>query len=168
MKIFATLLLMVLLSSSGFGQTLSPSVISSAGQENASSSIQLSWTLGELAINDFFTGFGLLTEGFHQPQLSVQEITSDNAQVTDVEAYAISVFPNPVSNSLVVINDTPKSQLFNVILYDTQAKVHYKETILNGESEFTIDVSSLAQGIYFLHFLNPDNEQKQVFRISKN
>ncbi|MCB0807326.1 MAG: hypothetical protein KDC05_16140 [Bacteroidales bacterium] len=50
-----------------FSQQISPSVISSAGEEYSNGNISLSWTLGELATETLSNGNNTLTQGFQQP-----------------------------------------------------------------------------------------------------
>jgi len=48
-------------------QSLSPTVIATAGDYSASSSVSLSWTLGEIATETFSNGGYILCQGFQQP-----------------------------------------------------------------------------------------------------
>jgi hypothetical protein len=63
------LLLLSFLSLSLFAQTLSPTVISSAGGYSTGTTVTLSWTLGELATETLSTGSITLTQGFQQPSV---------------------------------------------------------------------------------------------------
>ena len=53
-----------------FSQSLSPTLISSAGAYAAAGDITLSYSLGEIAVTTLTTDNLVLTQGFHQPQLT--------------------------------------------------------------------------------------------------
>ena len=56
-------------------QTLSPSVISSAGGYFNAANGSLSWTMGETVIQTLQSGSNMLTEGFQQPEVQVRTLT---------------------------------------------------------------------------------------------
>ena len=61
------LLLFIFVTAGGFSQSLSPAVISAAGDYSTGASASLSWTLGELATETLNNGSYILTQGFQQP-----------------------------------------------------------------------------------------------------
>jgi uncharacterized protein YidB (DUF937 family) len=64
-KVLALLLGSIALGS--ISQTLSPIVVSSAGGYSTGTTVNLSWTLGELATETLINGTLILTQGFQQP-----------------------------------------------------------------------------------------------------
>jgi len=69
--------------------SLSQSVIGTAGDTFSSSQRVNGWTIGELMTDTYIQSGQVFTQGFHQPQ----------AKTADV-AFSISVYPNPIMDSL--------------------------------------------------------------------
>jgi len=67
MKNIKTLLLVLLLPAFLMAQSVSPEVISSAGDYYEGANASLSWTLGEIATETYSNGTNILTQGFQQP-----------------------------------------------------------------------------------------------------
>lgn len=86
-------------------QTISSSVISSAGSTQANSQVSASWTLGE-PVTGLMTNQGLqLSSGFHsQLNLEVLSVLEPNLEVS------IKVYPNPTSEYLNIHNATGKKR----------------------------------------------------------
>lgn len=75
MKYFSTLFLILLFPVIITAQSLTPQVISSAGDFYQGSNVSLSWTLGEIATETYDNGNIVLTQGFQQPfGISIQGI----------------------------------------------------------------------------------------------
>ncbi|MBP7497474.1 MAG: T9SS type A sorting domain-containing protein [Bacteroidales bacterium] len=74
MKKLFFIFLSILFSNLGFSQSLSPEVISSAGDFFSGANITLSWTLGEPVIETFSSQDGqiVLTQGFQQPEATTE------------------------------------------------------------------------------------------------
>lgn len=70
------LLLLSFMSWNLYAQTLSPTVISSAGGYSTGTTVTLSWTLGELATETLSNGSIILTQGFQQPGVLVSLTTN--------------------------------------------------------------------------------------------
>jgi len=68
-----------------FGQE----IISPLGQSNTSSGVSLNATLGELAITTEQSSEGIITQGFHQTNLSVLSVDDLDPQLK------VSLYPNP-------------------------------------------------------------------------
>ena len=79
---------------------------------------------------------------------------------------ALSVFPNPSTNQLVII--TPQlSNAITVQIVDLQGKIVLTEQLKNNNSfanEHTINVSGLAKGLYVLNLVS--ESEKQSLKIS--
>lgn len=145
----------------GIAQSLSPSVLASQGAISQGDNFSLEWTLGELAVATIRTPDGMLTEGFHQPVLKVEELTSLT------EGYQITLAPNPVKSILSVD-----------IRSETEAEVTMQLLNLNGQPlqihranfpfETTeLDLSNYPSGLYFLRFSEKDGKLLKTFKITK-
>jgi len=67
MKHILTILLAVLIPVYILAQSVSPEVVSSAGDYYENANVSLSWTLGEIATETYTNGNIILTQGFQQP-----------------------------------------------------------------------------------------------------
>lgn len=98
-----------------FAQYLTPSVVSSGGQQIATNNIFYSYTVGEIALpisdEQYF-----LTSGFEQPtNISIRKIRQDSL-LNEVE---ITAFPNPTQNK-ITLNVTSKEEIidFKIIVFN--------------------------------------------------
>lgn len=71
MKKTTFILLLLIITSLSRSQTLSPKVISTAGNEYNSSNVSWSWTMGETIIPTLQSGNNMLTQGFQQPEVEL-------------------------------------------------------------------------------------------------
>ena len=76
-------------------QSISPEVVATSGEHFQNGTSQLSWTLGEVMIDTYSAGGTIVTQGFHQTQLTVTSIDESNPFSLNV-----NVFPNPTSQFL--------------------------------------------------------------------
>ena len=154
------LLILLCLPFIGFGQmatpVTSPSVVSSAGQSFANGNVIIDFTLGEITIATFTSGNTILTQGFHQDNLSVHTLTHNLNIKT-------KVYPNPTSNILIIELD--KNIDGELLVYDTNGKLVITDKLVDQKQK-QLNFSSLKQGNYFLH-INSAN-RKSVYQINKS
>jgi len=89
-----------------------------------------------------------LKSGSIWPQLGIKEIEN---------AFAASVYPNPVSQNTTISLNVDKTQSITVSLYDlTGQKVANiaQEKFAPGKNEIRYDASALPKGMYFVHITN--------------
>lgn len=120
------------------------STLSSAGAHTSTPGFQLSWTLGEIAIETYTNTSISLTQGMHQTQLPVVVITSTEPD----ELFDVSVFPNPSSDLVNIALGTTSFIGKPFTLSDSQGMVVLKGVI--STDNFQIDISGFAQGLYVL------------------
>lgn len=121
-------------------QQLTPEVVGSAGDHFVAGGTQLSWTLGEIAIESYFGTSNQLTQGFHQPErpmLSVDELSS---------TVHINAFPNPFTES-IQIDVEGNTEALTIQVYNALGQVVLTEQY-NGSGPQTIDFGGLSSGIY--------------------
>ncbi len=141
-------------------QSVSPEVISSAGNRFDIPGLSLEWTLGEPATLSHESSGLQLTQGFHQPNymlmLDLQSINLDLGE--------INVFPNPSQGIVYAdlqLND--KVQLeFDLLTVDGTILISSTQTIKNGIIEF--DLSKYPNGTYVL-LIRSSNDKKQSSSI---
>jgi len=105
------LLISCLSLTTGFSQSLSPSVIALAGGfEKTPSGISVSWTLGEPIVDPLRSGNLILTQGFQQPDLRVSTGFEDPSFTSH-----LTTFPNPVSAELIMETDYTQSNIYRMV-----------------------------------------------------
>ncbi len=147
-----------------FSQTLSPTVIASAGTVFTDGTTSLSWTLGEIAVSTITSGSNKLTQGFHQPEINIP-IGIDNASGQNF----ISAFPNPVSDNLVLALSTVVTENISVEIMDMLGRVVKSETLYSGtaETKHTIQMSDFAPGAYLVKASGKNSKLLKTIKITK-
>ena len=144
---FFTLLGMTFQSSA---QSLSRSVIGSAGSTNP----QLSYTVGETVIETGASGLFILTQGFQQPDM--QTVSNDPL----LGETNLRVYPNPTQQMLTLEIEAEKSRSFEVEFVDIRGRrvISPRQLPLGTSVKEDFDVSGFASGTYVL-ILKSDNGQ---------
>lgn len=134
-------------------QTLSPSVISPAGDSDHTDDISLDWTIGELAVATYYADGRMLTEGFHQPLLNVERIIPPGNDGQD--DLVVTIAPNPVKYTLGVEIIDPQKRLLELQLFDAQGRL-VKHTKMDANTQnLEFDMSNYASGFYVLRIIDP-------------
>jgi len=149
------LLILLCLPFIGFGQFLTPSLVSSSGNTLTSGNVIIDYSIGEIVINTYNSSGNILTQGFHQ------EILQVSTEITNIDI-PTKVYPNPTTSTLKVELD--KSVNAELLVYDLNGKIVIKEK-LNNEQNKELDFSSFRQGSYLLHINIAD--KKSVYKIQK-
>ena len=160
-------LLMIAISMGGFlfSQSISRSVIASAGDYFANGSVSVSWTLGDLATETLSSGSLVLTQGFQQPDT----IKGTNSVVPDFpsQGFSIKVYPNPATDYLNVVlqgNDDADLQLQ---FFDAIGRRLQVSTVYAGSNEATLDIAGYRAGIYFLKVSTINGTTIRTFQVAK-
>jgi hypothetical protein len=106
-----------------------------------------------------------ITEGFHQPIIRVEVMTNTTSGALPMPV--VDVFPNPVSDALQVQFNEPVTKAWQLILTHADGTVISTAIQNTGNTDASLDVSSLPAGMYFLVIRSEDNLQQQQYRISK-
>ena len=150
------LLILLCLPLIGFGQILSPSVVSSSGDSYSNGGVIMDFTVGEIVIETFSNSANILTQGFHQGDLKVTTAVVN----LDVKT---KIYPNPTTNFIII--ELEKNVNAELLVYDINGKIVIKDN-LNEEQKKQLDFSFLNQGNYFLHINTAD--KKSVYQINKS
>jgi hypothetical protein len=141
------------------GQSLAPSLLSSAGAHAADPSFgTLDWSVGETVVStlDPAPGSGsVLTQGFHQVFVSL--ITGTDA--LEDAAFLPKIYPNPSRELVNVESPEPvRVRLFNLLgmeLISFGATDTFHSMTLNG----------LPTGTYLLEIARADHKPGQLFKL---
>ena len=145
-----------------FGQTTSPSLISSSGDSYSNANVHMDYSIGEIVIETFLPPaaplplvYNILTQGFHQ------EILYIHTEVVELEIVS-KVYPNPTTSILIV--ELEQNVTADLLVYDINGRLVLKDT-LKDEQKKQLDFSFLKQGNYLLHINIADKQS--VYKIQK-
>lgn len=153
------------------GQAATQQVISAAGGTDAAGPVQLSWTLGETAV-DRMAGPFRVTEGFHQPMLRVEAGWPDRQDVSaqrrdDALQQALTVYPNPASDRVEIRRDAGLGEPIVMRMFDAEGKAVWTGQLDSGADHMQVLVDHLAPGAYYLSASRPASAQGAQFTIIK-
>ena len=149
----------------GFGQSINPSVISSCGNYSSGSSGAVVWTLGEVMINTFTSGSNSLTQGFNQPSIFLTPVPVWNSSIPKAVIY-----PNPsCGNFSVVLDLKGYSGRMELNMRDALGHCLYYEDILpRSNKEIKLDLHNFEDGIYFMEIVRGEYMISDKVIIKKN
>lgn len=160
------LLFLVLSSSFSYAQTLERSVIGSAGQDQKNSSLNVSFTVGEVAITTSKKSSLIITQGFQQ---SIEEKDgNDTTSISEnlANSLDISLFPNPTQEWVNVKSESEQELQLTVI--DGLGKIVYSKKLSVKKSiENKIEVSNWAVGQYYFNFNEIESNKTSSFKVLK-
>ncbi|AEE50077.1 T9SS type A sorting domain-containing protein [Haliscomenobacter hydrossis] len=144
------------------GQTLERSVLGAAGKVDVGKTMQLEWTLGEVAVRRYTHPGGEINEGFHQPYLAVER---DEKRTTEDQRF--SVFPNPTGADLFVQAKLSTSEQVQLKLIDSAGRlllpVRRSGHIVNEQ----LDLKHIPAGHYYLLVTNARGKLLHSAKILK-
>jgi len=146
--------------------TLDRQVISSTGQLATVGNITVSSSVGETVVETVMSGSLTLTQGFQQPESS--EATS--IQFGEAIKLDYTIAPNPTRDEIRVRISAPRPVVLRIRLLDMRGReLSIAESTLRveGTASKTIDLSSLAEGIYQLVLIQDTGEILKAFRVQK-
>jgi hypothetical protein len=145
-------------------QTLSHQVVASAGSQGTAATVQLSWTVGEVAVASLAGGGERLTQGYQQPVRLTTGVA--DAAGTDV---LVRAFPNPVRDALTVAWQYPSAGQWAVRIFDLQGRLVWAgpSQAVEASGETPLDLSDLAVGSYLLQtaWQGPGQQRTDHHRI---
>lgn len=144
----------------GMAQSISPEVIASAGEHFDNGTTQLSWTLGEVVIDTYDNGTNILTQGFHQTQLTV---TSVEESLSDVR---MNMYPNPTSEFLNIELGNNENDI-NLQLFDMSGKLVHKDVINAYDTKYVLPMQSVATGNYLVQMQSVDGKMNTTHKVMK-
>jgi hypothetical protein len=148
-------------------QSLSPEVISTAGDYFVGTNASVSWTLGETVIETYTSSGTILTQGFQQ--LSYTIVSIDEPPISkNANNGHINVYPNPATDFINVdfIDITHSGVMAQ--MYDLQGKKMMEEQMQTNPAHRQLDLSKIAKGSYILRFTDPNGIFIKSFKVVKN
>ena len=151
------LVIVLLVATMGYSQSISKQVIGAAGKTQSNGNSKLSYTVGEPVVGLMTAGGNQLGNGYY-PAMDLQALSVED-NVLDVQ---LKVYPNPTSQSLYVSH--PELNSFGITIVDLNGKQLYSG-IINKEEP--LDVSGYTQGMYMVTIENTITKKKNTYKIIK-
>jgi len=157
---FLTILSLAALPMFGMAQSISPEVIASAGEHFDNGTTQLSWTLGEVVIDTYDNGTNILTQGFHQTQLTVTSIEETLADIR------LNMYPNPTSEFLNIDLGNNESDI-DLQLFDMSGKLVHSDKIEARQAQYVLPMNKVATGNYMVQMQSVDGKFNTIHKVVK-
>lgn len=161
MKKWLLMSLSLFLTVIGYSQSISPDVIGTAGNRATGTNLTIDWTMGEVATATLTGSNSMVTQGFHQPYLTIVGVEIPEETLMDVRIY-----PNPTSNQVFVrmnLTEVGQCQL-NLIALD--GKILKTVQVNTPNQEVLIEMSEYPAGSYLLSLSTQHTQQ--IHKIQKN
>jgi hypothetical protein len=167
MKHVLILLICTFLLSAGLAQSLERQVIGVTGNYSESPDLQLSATVGEMAVVSFLGGQIHLLQGFQQPGITV--LPGIGELMDAMIDYRI--WPNPTTG--IVNFSFTTDQIISLSLYvtDMQGRVVWQapgDLSVVGGRAYQADLGYLPSGMYLLTVSEPLSGAHRIFKIEKH
>ncbi|MBW8051860.1 MAG: T9SS type A sorting domain-containing protein [Cytophagales bacterium] len=147
----------------GISQSVSPEVYATSGDHYTGTNAQLSWTIGEPVIETVSNTNNIITQGFHQTNYDITSI-KENPDL----GFNISVFPNPISNTLQInINGDVDNSNLKIELTDITGKILTNEKIAGTVITYQLNMREYATGSYFLKITTEKGKLINSYKIQK-
>ena len=147
----------------GISQSVAPEVYATSGGHYTGTNAQLSWTIGEPVIETVSNTNNIITQGFHQTNYDITSI-KENPDL----GYDISIFPNPVSNTLQIsISGNVNNSNLKIELMDVTGKILINEKIAGTIITHQLNMREYAPGSYFLRITNEKEQLINSYKIQK-
>jgi len=152
----------LVISTFGFSQNLSLSVVPTQGGFDKTENISLEWTLGESFIETIKHQNEIYTQGFHQPflinKLELHDFSFD---------FDIQISPNPVQSLInISITDTNNLQLI-ISLYDINGRFIKQISAFTNDRNIVLNVIELSSGFYILKISDIEGLFIKIHKIIK-
>ena len=156
LKIFF-MLIIVAVSSPGFSQQISSSLLCSGGEIFVTANQSLEFAIGEIVTETWHSGANTLTQGFFQG-------TSEGANSIKeiINNVNVRIYPNPTKSQLTVSCEKKPEHIQIIDLHGREVF-----SLRNPAQTETLNIKNLKPGIYLLSIVFKENFQT-IKQIVKN
>ena len=146
-KVILAILLAIGVAGSIHAQSIDQQVVASNGREVKQGSVQLSFTVGEVAVADPKADTLYLTQGYQQAFLD----ESTPIQVDHLQ-FDLAIFPNPFSDILTLrCTGQPPVEPLRMMWTDMNGRtIREQDVQLQAGTDYTLNLQSLPVGTYHL------------------
>ena len=134
-----------------------PDVIASGGGYGESSSVKMSYTIGQTVTAAVSGNNAIVTQGFQQPEYVIVKVDETGS---DIE---LNIYPNPTVGDVTLdFTKMPKSDV-TIYLYNDAGKVMLNDNV--SDSRYSLGMKNYPAGIYFLKVTS--KKSKKTYKIVK-
>lgn len=150
----------------GFGAFLNRNhaqeVMSASGGKSTENQVNIEWTIGEAFTGTVDGSSIIISQGFHQPKLTVSSIFEHRLNTITFNAY-----PNPVRYNLYINAQSDPKDFLITILDNYGSIIHQRQHILSRDNK-EFNFSDYAPGLYFVRIADASNSRVlKTFKIIK-
>lgn len=119
-------------------------------------------TLPTLELNDKIENKAEIYFDFNHPIITNNYITEvkENNSTNESISNSVTTFPNPTENNLIIDS---KTTIKSISIIDSNGKRLQTIKISYSITEYELDISNLAQGVYFLEVISKDKKEVKKF-----
>ena len=145
-------------------QTITPSILNSAGNSVSISGNVYEWSIGELAlVNTYASGNIIVTQGVLQPD------SIPHTGLTQLSVFQdVKVYPNPAINSILVAFSSQQAGIVTLTIEDETGRNIFSSNYNKSEVRFmeSVPLSRVPAGYYLLTLkLHGPSAQKVNYKI---
>ena len=144
-------------------QSISNQSIGSVATLKASDNSSITFSVGELILNNTNSDEGSLSSGFFNGLLATTSITP----VEQVENFTAKIYPNPVLDLITINIENKSSDILFFEITDIQGKIISKKKSAGYNNVFSIDMSTYSKGTYLLKIRNNQNADLASYKLIK-
>lgn len=139
-------------------QSIEREVFASSGAYSFNNSVQVEWTIGEIATEFYTNSKSMVTIGFHQTDI-------DYVGISDVNQESFfRIYPNPTADFLYV--ELAKNTNVSVRIFNLMGNEVFESSYKSTE-RILIQLKEFSSGMYNIVLTNDDLNQSEVHRIIK-
>ena len=161
-------------------QSIENKVIASGGKSTTVGNVQLEYTVGETFVKTFTQANNSITQGFHQPTLTVTRVANNTESVDSIateeisparsgeiskEELSLNVFPNPTADYLNLQQNVSVPEQLQVEVTNMEGQLVKK--IRMEQASLQIDFTQLKAGTYLVIIQNEQSNVKNTYRVVK-
>lgn len=142
--------------------SLQNDVVAAGGHSGTVGGITIGATIGEAVMTTIANSQNVLTQGFHQSQLTIvpiRDLGADNP---------VRIFPNPATTSCTIAFEQMNYTELRYDLFDQSGRRVLEGSLKPGASRYPLELATLAPGVYQLLLTVPDaKRQPAIFQLIK-
>ena len=140
--------------------SVAQSVISTSGNCFERSGLVMTYTIGELAIETFYSDKSILTQGFNQPRHRTSAI-----EIVPESVGQIVFYPNPTRDQISVTVRTGQEISVDIEIMDLSGK---KLMRFSEEADhFLIDLDRFLSGMYYIRIFDTVSGRISTHKVIK-
>lgn len=143
-------------------QNIRPEILSTTGISSTASSVQVDWTLGELAVTTIQESDIQISQGFHQPTFMVTSIHDIPPEIGQ-----ISLYPVPTTSSIKIELTLQQERTIHFHLLNMRGQKIWSEKTQGQHISEEFTLSNVPNGNYFIKISFENTSHSQTFKIIK-